>query len=131
METPTSMKSELAAWNNGAGIDLKSWVGCEGRFSLAVAYAELFWPEFVEFDGYILRKGFSEASLRAFELQEGGNRPSVEWLMNHEHLDSIQHIGCPDISEDKLTLLGGVLKEIYEAKLKWQFHSPPSANGAK
>ena len=35
METPQSMKDELAAWNNGAGIDLESWVGCEGRFALA------------------------------------------------------------------------------------------------
>jgi hypothetical protein len=52
MEIPESMKSELAAWNNGAGIDLESWTGCEGRFALAVGYAAIFWPEFVEFEGY-------------------------------------------------------------------------------
>lgn len=125
METPDSMKPELAAWNNGAGIDLESWVGCEGRFSLAVGYAAIFWPEFVEFEGYILRKGFSESSLRGFELQEGTNRKAVEWLMNHFHLDGIQHIGCPDISKDKLALLGKVLKEIYEVKLQWQFPHRP------
>ena len=90
METPESMKPQLAAWNNGAGIDLESWVGCEGRFSLAVGYAAIFWPEFVEFEGYILRKGFSESSLRGFELQEGTNRKAVESLMNHFHLDGIQ-----------------------------------------
>ena len=38
-----STKSELAAWNNGAGIDLESWTGCEGRFALAVGYAAIFW----------------------------------------------------------------------------------------
>ena len=85
MEAPESMKSELAAWNNGAGIDLESLVGCEGRFSLAVGYAAIFWPEFVEFEGYILRKGFSESSLRGFELQEGTNRKTVEWLRSHTH----------------------------------------------
>jgi hypothetical protein len=42
----------------------------------------------------------------------------VEWLMNHLHFDGIQHIGCPDISKDKLAMLGKVLKEIYEAKLQ-------------
>jgi hypothetical protein len=121
MEIPESMKAELAAWNNGAGIDLESWVGCEGRFSLAVGYATIFWPEFVEFEGYVLRKGFSESSLRGFEVQEGRKRKAVEWLMNHFHLDGIQHIGCPDISKDKLVPLGKALKEIYEAKLRWQF----------
>lgn len=121
MEIPDSMKVELAAWNNGSGIDLESWVGCEGRFALAVGYASIFWPEFVEFDGYVLRKGFSEPTLRGFEAQEGSNRRGVEWIMNHIHLDGIQHFGCKDISKDKLLLLGNVLKEIYEAKLRWQF----------
>jgi hypothetical protein len=46
MKLRQSMESELAAWNNGAGIDLASWVGCEGRFALAVGYATVFWPEF-------------------------------------------------------------------------------------
>jgi hypothetical protein len=58
METPESMKAELAAWNNGAGIAIKSWIACEGNFSLAVGYASVFWPKFVVFEGYILREGF-------------------------------------------------------------------------
>ncbi len=41
--------------------------------------------------------------------------------MNYLHLDGISYRGCPDISADKLVLLGNVLKEIYEAKLKWNF----------
>ena len=44
MDTPESMKAELAAWNNGAGIDIESWVGCEGKFSLAVGYSSIFGP---------------------------------------------------------------------------------------
>jgi hypothetical protein len=40
---PESMKSELAAWNNGAGIAIEPWVGCAGNFSLAVGYASVFW----------------------------------------------------------------------------------------
>ena len=125
MEIPESMKSELAAWNNDDGISLESWIGCEGRFSLAVGYATVFWPEFVLFNGYILQKGFSEVSLREFEQRENSTRKSVEWVMNHIHIADIQYYGCADASKDKLLLLGNVLKEIYEAKLLWQFPGHP------
>lgn len=124
MDTPESMKAELAAWNNGNGIDLESWIGCEGRFSLAVGYASIFWPAFKLFEGYILPDGASEDSLRSFE-QNGGSRKSVEWVMNHVHIADIHYRGCEDISKDKLVLLGTVLKEIYEAKLLWQFPDRP------
>lgn len=124
MDIPESMKAELAAWNNGNGIDLESWIGCEGRFSLAVGYASVFWPGFTLFDGYILRDGFLENNLRGFE-QQGQRRQSVEWVMNHLHLEDIQHGDCQDISRDKLLVLGNALKEIYEAKLQRQFPDRP------
>jgi hypothetical protein len=124
MDTPESMKAELAAWNNGAGIDIESWVGCEGKFSLAVGYSSIFWPSFTLFEGYILREGFSEDSLRGFE-RNGRSRKSVEWLMNHLHIADIQYYGCSDASKDKLLLLGNVLKEIYQAKLQWQWPDRP------
>lgn len=125
MELPESIKRELAPWNNGTGIALESWIGCEGRFALAIGYSSVFWPEFVEFDGYVLRKGFSESSLRGFEKQDGSTRKDVELHMNHLHIADIQHVGCADISEDKLVYLGRVLREIYEVKLKCQFPDRP------
>ena len=125
METPESMKSELAAWNGGTGIPIESWVSCSGNFSMAVGYASVFWPRFVLFEGYVLRDGFLEASLRGFERQKGIDRRSVEWHMNHLHIADIQYYGCKDASRDKLILLGNVLKEIYEAKLLWQFPDHP------
>jgi hypothetical protein len=125
VDIPISMKTEIAAWNRGAGIDLQSWTGIEGRFALAVGYGSIFWPEFVEFDGYILPKRFSEAALRAYESREGTTRKSVECVMNHLHIADIQYYGCPDISKDKILLLGNLFKEIYEAKLKWQFPDRP------
>jgi len=125
MDTPESMKAELAEWNNGTGIDLESWIGCHGSFRLAVWYAAVFWPGFVEFDGYILSVDFSEQSLRGFEIQQKGNRRGVEAVMNHVHIADIQYMGCPDLTEDKAMVLGNVLKEIYEAKLAWQFPGRP------
>src|ERR1700735_170827 len=100
MDPPESIQKELAPWNDGAGIDLQSWTGCEGRFALAVGYSSIFWPEFVEFEGYVLRKGFAEASLRGYESQKNSTRKSVEWTMNHLHIADLQHVGCADISRD-------------------------------
>ncbi len=125
MNVPKSMEAELAAWNNGQGIDLESWIGCVGNFSLAVGYLSVFCPEFVEFEGYILREGFSEDSLRGFEESCAGNKKAVEAVMNHLHIADIQHYGCEDLSKDKVVLLGSKLKEIYEAKLQWQFPNKP------
>ena len=119
------MRAELNAWNNGDGIDLSSWVGCEGNFRLAAGYAAIFWPEFVAFEDYILTDGFSIESLRGFEKQKDGTPKSVEWAMNHLHIADIQHWGCPDISRDKLVFLGKTLEEIYAAKLKFDFPDKP------
>lgn len=125
MDIPLSMRAELGKWNNGKGIDLESWIGCEGRFSLALGYLSIFWPEWELIDGYILSKGMETARIRAFEAQTGSTRQSVEAVLNHLHLADIQYHGCPDCSSDKLQLLGSTLKEIYEAKLRWQFPDRP------
>ena len=105
MQIPESMKAQLGAWNNGKGIDLVSWVGCEGSFSLTVGYAAIFWPGFVQFEGYILREGFSKDALKGFEAQNPGNRQAVEVVMNHLHIADIQHLGCEDLTKDKIVLL--------------------------
>ena len=124
MKIPESMRAELSAWNNGKGIELESWVSCEGNFRLAVGYTSVFWPNFVEFEDYILMEGFSVDSVRGFEQQEGSTPKSVEWVMNHLHIADI-HYECKDISSDKLIQLGKTLKEIYEAKLKYLFPEKP------
>ena len=72
MDTPESMKADLAAWNNGDGIDLESWVANEGNFSLAVGYASIFWPAFTLFEDYILLSGFSVDVLWDFERGQRG-----------------------------------------------------------
>ena len=110
------MKSELAAWNN-----VPESISSPGSAAKAIFR----WPDFVMFEGYILREGFSEASLRGFEQQNGTSRKSVEWLMNHLHIADIQYYGCKSASKDKLLLLGHVLQEIYQAKLLWQFPDRP------
>lgn len=124
-DIPESMREELSTWNNDKGIDLKSWVGCIGNFKLAVGYASIFWPRFIEFEDYILVDKFSPESIRGFEAQEGSTPKSVEWVINHLNIADIQYVGCPDISRDKLIVIGNTLKEIYQAKLKFDFPTKP------
>lgn len=112
---------EMRDWNNGAGIDIDSWIGCSGNFQLAVGYSRIFWPQFVEFENYVFREGFSVNSLREFERLHVGNRRGVESVFNHLHIADIQSHGCEDLTRERFVYLGRVLREIYEAKLAWQF----------
>jgi hypothetical protein len=118
---PESMKSELASWNDGRGIDLWDWTANTGNFSLAVGYSEIFCPCFVAFEKYVLMEGFYVEGLRSFEGDPKATRQSVEWVMNHLHIADIQHAECPDIAVDKLIILGERLRENYTAKLALQF----------
>ena len=111
---------ELPAWNNGAGIDAEDWISCVGNFELAVGYSLVFWPSFVLFDGYVLREGFLESSLRGFENATGRDRRSVEAVMNHIHIADL-HADGTTATEAQLRYLGRVLKDIYEVKLKRDF----------
>ncbi len=61
------MKSELAAWNGGKGVDIESWVCASGSYKLAVGYAECFWPEFVLVEDYIVRAGMTVDKIRGWE----------------------------------------------------------------
>lgn len=124
-ETPKSMIDELAAWNDGNGIDLEAWVGCEGNFRLAVGYSTVFWPRFKEAGDLIVMDRCKTDENGNVEEFEDLTPLQLEALLNHLHVRDIQHYDCEDISADKLILLGTVLKEIYEAKLKWQFPDKP------
>ncbi len=129
MDTPDSMKAELASWNNGKGIDLESWASCSGTFALAVGYSTVFCPKFIEFEDYILAgEDMSEdavRNLRSFENQSDSTPMSVEWVLNHFHLVDLQYRGCPDASPDKLIFLGEALKEVYETRLQYYFPDKP------
>lgn len=111
---------ELPRWNNGAGIDARSWVGCMGSFELAVGYSLIFWPGFIEVGGYVLREGYGQDALARFEQSPGCTRQSVEWLMNHVHIADLHHSEAAK-SEAQLRYLGRLLKEIHEVKLRSDF----------
>jgi len=129
MKIPESMKAELATWFNGEGANLEDWVCSMGNFSLAVGYSAIFWPSFVEFEDYIFIGDSIDddviKTIRSFEAQEGSSPKSVECTLNHFHIWHLQHVGCEDISKDKIIQLGNTLREIYQVKLNYLFPNKP------
>ncbi len=120
------MEKELGAWNNGAGIDLASWISCWGTYQLAIGYTSVFWPKFKLLEGYIVPECTSEESIRGFEETAPSNRRDVEWVLNHVHLVDIHyHDVSTGATEERFVWLGNTLREIYSAKLAWQFPDRP------
>jgi hypothetical protein len=114
---------DLRLWNNGKGIDIESWIGCEGDHKHLVGYARLLWPDFVEHDGCILRGGaVDEKNYQAFLTRNKGDKCAVEGVMNHLHivdLFSRSHHESP--SRDVVIYLGRLMKEIWQTKLNRDF----------
>jgi len=117
---PAALIPELPAWNEGRGITPGDWISCVGSYELAIGYSLIFWPEFVEFNDYIMRAGFEESSLRGFEEMTKGNRRAVEAVMNHVHIADI-HANVDEYKIEQLRYLGRTLKSIYIVKLRSDF----------
>ena len=125
MEKLEDLVEETKEWNHGKGVDISAWISAEGNYNLALGYTSFFWPKFVEFEDYILYEGVKEENVRAFEAMTGSSKKAVESVLNHIHLSDLHNDKDDKISEAKIIYLGEVLKEIYEAKLAWQFPSKP------
>ncbi|MDY3557772.1 hypothetical protein R5W23_003037 [Gemmata sp. JC673] len=112
---------ETQQWNGGHGIDLLTWFGCVGSIEHAIAYGELFWPDFVEYDGCVLFAGFNEASYRGFMSQTGDDRRAVEAVMNHRHIIDIFSGSGQEPTRHQVVYLGRLLREMWTAKLRQNF----------
>ncbi len=124
-EIPVSMIAELDPWNNGDGIDLDSWTECEGNCKLTVGYAAMLWPKFELVGNYILHEGCSAEHIAGFENQPNSTPQSVEWVLNHLHLAHFHIHDEANLSPDKLLFLGNIIKEMWQAKLQYQFPDHP------
>jgi hypothetical protein len=117
----TALIPELPTWNDGAGIDPESWIACVGSCELATGYSLIFWPSFINFEGYVLREShFSEENLRAWQRSPELDRRAIEAVINHVHLLDIHNNETP-ANEAQLRYLGRVLRETLEAKLNRDF----------
>ena len=115
-----SLIPEMQAWNNGAGIEPKAWIGCEGRIELAIGYTLVFWPRFTLIDNYVLREGANEANLQKWEQTMQGDRRAIEAVLNQRHIADLHHDRA-SATAAQLRYLGRILKQIHTVKLRSDF----------
>lgn len=117
-----SLIPELKAWNNGAGINIDSWIGCEGNYEHLVGYGSLFWPEFLEHDDCVFfADRFTRENYDAFLKQTKGDKRAVEVVMNHTHILDIFGNAQPKPNREMVLYVGRLLKDVWQTKLNRDF----------
>jgi hypothetical protein len=111
----------LKDWDQGNGIDVKSWIGSVGDFQRAIGYSALFWPAFEEIEGCVVRGDASPEDVRKWMEHLKGDRRGVEATVNHLHLVDLHDAECGDATPERLSHLGRVMREMYECKLGRDF----------
>src|SRR5579872_2776761 len=114
---------ELKNWNGSKGVDLATWISCEGDHKHFIGYARILWPDFVEHDGCILLgESVDEPNYRSWLAQTKGDRKRVEAVMNHQHivdLFSRSHHEPP--SREVVIYVGRLMRDILQTKLARDF----------
>jgi hypothetical protein len=114
---------ELQAWNEGKAVGPLDYVYGVTTPEMLLACCALFWPEFVEFGGYILRRGFSIENLRAWERSPAATKRQTEAAVNYLGIGDLfpSEEQESDLTRARLEYLGGVLCDAYSAKLERDF----------
>ncbi len=118
----TELIPELRTWSaGGKSISPEEWIGTIGSYEHLVAYAQVFWPDFVEHDDCVLRAGFTEDLYDGFMAQTKGDKTSVEAVMNHRHVLDLFCNGNPMPTREMILYVGRLLRDTWQAKLKRDF----------
>lgn len=111
---------EFDVHNKKSNPEPEVWVCLEGNLSLALSYSTIFWPEFVEIGGMVFQKGTTKEHVENWLSNNSGNKRSVEWVINHIHLQDI-HGAFSQATAKQLIYLGRVLKDMLACKLQRDF----------
>ena len=114
---------ELEAWDchNGGEITPEEWASCMGSYSLAIAYASLIWPQFVEHDGMVFRERVTAEQAQQW-MTQFNDKKGIEALVNHLHILDIQNPGdWQDVNETQVRFLDQTLRDAWAAKLAIDF----------
>ena len=125
MSRVTDLIPELALWNNGKGISPDAWIYIEGRADHALGFCTLLWPEFEEFEGYVLRSPLDIERLRGWERNGDRSRQQIETAMNAYLLDGLfpQDSAEDDLKSAQCEHLVAVMADMLSAKLARDYPS--------
>lgn len=123
MSRVTDLIPELGLWNNGNGISPDAWIYIEGRADHALGFCAMFWPEFVEFEGYVLRAPLDIERLRGWERSGDLSRQQIETAMNAYLLDEIfpQDAADEALKDAQCEHLVAIMANMLDAKLARDF----------
>lgn len=121
----TRLLPELAQWNNGKGIAPEDWICAIGRYDHALAYALLFWPEFVLHDDCLFLEAPAPERYREWMKCCHGNKSAVEAMANHRHIADLFPNSEFEADESILVVLGRLLQEMWSCKLRREFPQRP------
>jgi hypothetical protein len=112
----------LREWNYGEGLSIENWLSAIGNYQHAIAYAHLFWPQFIEYRGAILLASrFDQQNFNNWVEYTKGNLSAAEEITNRTHILDL----FPDAdlvpSPAQVRYLGNVLREMWQAKLAHDF----------
>jgi hypothetical protein len=122
MKPTSELIPELKAWNQGKGIAPTDWIFIEGRADHALGFCSFLWPEFVVFEGYVLRGPLDVDRLRGWE-RAGRTPQQIETAMNAFLLEGVfpQDQTNDALKAEQCDRLVAIMVEMLEAKLAREF----------
>ncbi len=107
-------------------LDWKSYQSYIVRIDQSICILDLFWPEFVEKDGFILRKSSIPNDWKKFKLEAekaDWSHSDIEYIINHLNVADF-FLNDPD--RDKIdsivyTFLGHMIADMWKCKLQMTF----------
>jgi hypothetical protein len=101
---------------------LQNYIETRGTFELAVAFAELFWPTFVEREGCILRADvFSEERFQQWWAESSGDRRVVECAMNLLHVEDLIPSDTTPLAAEVYGHLAEAIAQMWRARVQLVF----------
>jgi len=122
----TLLIPDLKDWKkeNGDSFGIRDWISCEGNVKLGIGFSMIFWPEFIEHEGcVIISNRFSQDNFDNWKSAEYvKNYRQIESVLNHTHiLDLFSWEKQEEMVVEQVKFLGEKMKEMYQAKLKFEF----------
>jgi hypothetical protein len=113
----TQLIPELKQWNT----DIESWIAAVGRFDHAIAYGQIFWPQFRIHDDCVLFANCPDTAFDHWMQHTTGDRTAVEAVLNHRHILDLFTSSEFEPSEEAVVHLGRLMREMWSCKLARDF----------
>jgi hypothetical protein len=119
MTLPRAVKWKAS---RGGNAGLCEFLSDEAGATLALAFAALFWPRFVESRGCVLlAERYDEANFDEWWRRTNGSCRQIEAALNHLHLWDLFDPAEEGIPDEGLLDLAGILTASWAAALREQF----------